>query len=343
MIDLHCHVLPGIDDGPQTIEESLAMVQVAVRSGIRTLVATPHVNRRYANRASTILPLVEDLNRGSGIRASSWRCGTERRSRCWGAAQLGAEELSRLRLGGGPWLLVEPPTAPVEDDVEELVMALVGQGHRVLLAHPERCPAFREDPGVLASLVGEGVLGSVTAASLRGHFGEDVARFALELLRSELIHNVASDAHHHEARPPTLLGELERAGLGPLAEWFTARVPAAILDGSEIPQRPLLKASAARPARRGSDASPPAGNAPSAAPRHLLQRLPAEHRAGLVGDDVAAGLGVLVAALHQQPLRAFGAARALQREPARSFSPWSTNTAWPRSSASGHATRPPCS
>ena len=114
-------------------------------------------------------------------------------------------------------------------------MALVGQGHRVLLAHPERCPAFREDPGVLASLVGEGVLASVTAASLRGHFGEDVARFALELLRSELIHNVASDAHHHEARPPTLLGELERAGLGPLAEWFTTRVPAAILDGARSP------------------------------------------------------------------------------------------------------------
>jgi protein-tyrosine phosphatase len=242
VIDLHCHVLPGIDDGPQTIEESLEMVQVAVRSGIRTLVATPHVNRRYANRASTILPLVEDLNRrirDQGLELEV-RHGAE--VALLGTAPLGAEELCRLRLGGGPWLLVEPPTAPVEDDVEELVMALVGQGHRVLLAHPERCPAFREDPGVLASLVGEGVLASVTAASLRGHFGEDVARFALELLRSELIHNVASDAHHHEARPPTLLGELERAGLGPLAEWFTTRVPAAILEGSEIPQRPLLKA-----------------------------------------------------------------------------------------------------
>jgi len=242
VIDLHCHVLPGIDDGPQTIEESLAMVRVAARSGTRTLVATPHVNRRYGNRACTILPLVEDLNRrirDEGLQLEV-RPGAE--VALLGASLLGAEELCRLRLGGGPWLLVEPPTAPVEDDVEELVMSLVGEGHRVLLAHPERCPSFREDPGVLASLVGQGVLGSVTAASLRGHFGEDVARFALELLRSELIHNVASDAHHHEARPPTVLGELERAGLGPLAEWFTARVPEAILAGTEIPQRPLLKA-----------------------------------------------------------------------------------------------------
>ncbi|HTY96849.1 MAG TPA: CpsB/CapC family capsule biosynthesis tyrosine phosphatase [Solirubrobacteraceae bacterium] len=242
MIDLHCHVLPGIDDGPQTIEESLAMAEVAARSGTRTLVATPHVNRRYANRASTILPLVEDLNRrirDDGLELEV-RPGAE--VALLGAAALGDEELCRLRLGGGPWLLVEPPTAPVEDDVAELVMALAGRGHRVLLAHPERCPAFREDPGVLASLVGEGVLGSVTAASLRGHFGEDVARFALELLRSELIHNVASDAHHHEARPPTVLAELDRVGLGPLAEWFTARVPGAILEGTEIPQRPLLKA-----------------------------------------------------------------------------------------------------
>ena len=86
------------------------------------------------------------------------------------------------------------------------------------------------------------MLASVTAASLRGHFGEEVGRLALELLRSELVHNVASDAHHHERRPPTMLGELDRAGLGAIAEWFTVRVPGAILEGTEIPRRPLVRA-----------------------------------------------------------------------------------------------------
>jgi protein-tyrosine phosphatase len=243
VIDLHCHVLPGIDDGPQTIEESLAMARVAAAAGTRVLVATPHVNHRYENRAARIEPLVAELNRviaEEGL-ALEVRPGAE--IALLSASGLDAEELLRLRLGGGPWLLVEPPTASVEADVEGLVMALLDQGHRVLLAHPERCPAFRRDPGTLASLVGEGVLASVTTASLRGHFGEEVARFALELLRSELVQNVASDAHHHELRPPTMCDELDRAGLGGLAEWLTAKVPEAILEGTDIPQRPLVRAA----------------------------------------------------------------------------------------------------
>jgi len=244
VIDLHCHVLPGIDDGPQTIEESLAMMRVAAAAGTRVLVATPHVNRRYDNRARRIEPLVEDLNRrvrDEGLELEV-RPGAE--VALLGAASIDADELTRLRLGGGPWLLVEPPTASTDADVEALVMALLEVGHRVVLAHPERCPAFRRDPGILASLVGEGVLASVTAASLRGHFGEEVARFALELLRSELVQNVASDAHHHELRPPTMLGELDRAGLRSLAEWLTTSVPTAILDGGEIPPRPLVRPTA---------------------------------------------------------------------------------------------------
>ena len=243
MIDLHCHVLPGIDDGPQTIEESLAMTRVAAEAGTEIIVATPHVNRRYENRAAEIGPLVEELNgrlEEEGLDLEV-RAGAE--VALVGAALLDRDELVSLRLGGGPWLLVEPPTAAVEDDVQAGVMALVEDGHRVLLAHPERCPAFRSDPGILAALVGEGVIASVTTASLRGHFGEEVARFATELLRSELVHNVASDAHHHELRPPTMAGELERAGLGTIAEWFTVRVPGAILEGAEIPQRPLVRAS----------------------------------------------------------------------------------------------------
>ena len=242
MIDLHCHVLPGIDDGPQTVDESLAMARVAARAGTRILVATPHVNRRYGNRASGIAPLVEDLNRRLRDECLELEVRSGAEVALLTAAGLEAEELLELRLGGGPWLLVEPPTAPVEADIEALVAALVDQGHRVLLAHPERCPAFHGDPGILASLVSGGVLASVTAASLRGHFGEEVSRFALELLRSELVQNVASDAHHHELRPPTMREELDGAGLGPLVEWLTDRIPTAILEGGEIPRRPLMKA-----------------------------------------------------------------------------------------------------
>ena len=238
------------------------MARVAAGAGTRVLVATPHVNHRFENRASRIEPLVAELNeriREEGLELEV-RAGAE--VALLGAAGLDAEELRRLRLGGGPWLLVEPPTAEVEADVRELVGALLDQGHRVLLAHPERCPAIRRDPGMLASLVGEGVLASVTSSSLRGHFGEEVARFALELVRSELIANVASDAHHHELRPPTMLDELDLTGLAPLAEWLTTKVPRAILDGAEIPQRPLIRASSlTRSARVGRESAIGAGRA----------------------------------------------------------------------------------
>jgi protein-tyrosine phosphatase len=117
----------------------------------------------------------------------------------------------------------------------------------VVLAHPERCPALHRDRSMLERLVESGVLGSLTAGSLDGKFGAEVRRFSLELVRDRLVHNVASDAHDHSHRPPTIAGEIERAGLGALAEWFTEAVPTAILTGGVIPPRPEVET----PARRG--------------------------------------------------------------------------------------------
>jgi protein-tyrosine phosphatase len=103
---------------------------------------------------------------------------------------------------------------------------------------------------MLERLVDSGVLGSLTAGSLDGKFGAPVQRFSLELLSAGLVHNVASDAHDDSNRPPTIAGELERAGLAPLAEWLTQSVPAAILDGGEIPPRPDVELPPTRRGRR---------------------------------------------------------------------------------------------
>ncbi len=122
-----------------------------------------------------------------------------------------------------------------------LLLDLRRRGQRILLAHPERCPAFHRDPRMLGSLVRAGVLTSITAGSLVGSFGEPARRFALGLARDGLIHNVASDAHAAVKRPPGMAAEIEHAGLGPLTEWLTEEVPAAILDGEEtIPPRPTV-------------------------------------------------------------------------------------------------------
>jgi protein-tyrosine phosphatase len=238
LIDLHSHVLSGIDDGPDTIEGSVELARAAAATGIRTLVATPHVSWHYPNDADTIAPLVAALNARLAEEGIELEVLTGAEIAMTRVAALEPEQLSRLGLGGGSWLLIEPPFTPVATGLDAIVLDLVHAGRRVLLAHPERCPALQRDPEMLRGLVGAGVLTSITAGSFVGRFGGEVRRFALELAREGLIHNVASDAHDNTRRPPGVAAELDRAGLGPLTEWLTESVPRAILDGGEIPPRP---------------------------------------------------------------------------------------------------------
>jgi protein-tyrosine phosphatase len=250
MIDLHSHVLPGIDDGPATIEGSLAMARAAVAAGTRILVATPHVSWNYPNDADTIAALVEELNAlltaeeiALEIRAGAEIAMTR-------LIDIPPAQLPRLRLGAGPWLLVEPPFAPAVTGLDSILLDLQRQGHQILLAHPERCQAFHRDPQMLSSLVRAGVLTSITAGSLVGRFGGEVRRFALSLARDGLVHNVASDAHDIVSRPPGTAAELHQAGLEPLADWLTEQVPAAILSGEEIPPSPAVELPGIEPARQ---------------------------------------------------------------------------------------------
>jgi protein-tyrosine phosphatase len=251
MIDLHCHVLPGIDDGPETIEGSLQLARAAVAAGTCVLVATPHVSWSYPNDADTIVSLVDELNArltAEGV-ALEVRAGAE--LAMTRLIDIAPAQLPRLRLGAGPWLLVEPPFAPTVTGLDSILLDLQRQGHRILLAHPERCHAFHRDPQMLQSLVRAGILTSITAGSLVGRFGGEVRRFALSLARDGLIHNVASDAHDNGRRPPGTAAELIQAGLEPLAGWLTEEVPAAILEGEEIPPRPAVELPGLEPLRRG--------------------------------------------------------------------------------------------
>jgi protein-tyrosine phosphatase len=255
LIDLHSHVLSGIDDGPPTIEGSVELARAAAAAGTRRLVATPHVSWHYPNDAGTIAPLVAQLNERLAAEKVDLQVVAGAEIAMTRISSLEPAQLSSLGLGGGEWLLIEPPFTPVATGLDSIVFDLLHRGSRVVLAHPERCPALHRDPDLLRSLIGAGVLTSITAGSLVGRFGGVVRRFALELAREGLIHNVASDAHDTSRRPPSVTAELERAGLGPLAEWLTESVPGAILGGGEIPPRPAgpgMEASRRAPWRPGS-------------------------------------------------------------------------------------------
>ncbi len=250
MIDLHCHVLAGIDDGPETIEGSLMLARAAVAAGIHTVVATPHVSWRYRNDAETIGLLVRELSARLAAEGVQLEVRPGAEIAVTRVADIEPAELERLALGAGEWLLVEPPFSEVATGLDAAVFELQRRGHRILLAHPERCQALRRDPRMLASLVQGGVLTSVTAGSLVGRFGREVRSFALQLAREGMLHNVSSDAHDHERRPPGMAAQLEQAGLGALSEWLTCAVPAAILSGEEIPSRPPVRVGGAGRWRR---------------------------------------------------------------------------------------------
>jgi protein-tyrosine phosphatase len=244
VIDLHCHILPGIDDGPRMMEDSVALASAAFAGGTRTIVATPHVSWQWPdNDAEGIGAAARAVNgalRDAGIAIDVLAGAEVALSR---AVDLELAELRALRLGGGPWLLVECPLTPEAPGLEQGLGALRMQGHRIVLAHPERCPAFQREPERLAELVTLGMLTSVTASAFTGHFGGVVKRFAFELLRRGLVHSVASDAHDAVRRPPALATELAKAGLGDHAPRAAHEVPAAILRGSDIPAPPPLPLS----------------------------------------------------------------------------------------------------
>lgn len=238
MIDLHCHVLPGIDDGPEAIDGSLALARVASAAGIETLVATPHVSSRYRNDAATIARLVEELNTRLRIESIELDVRPGAELAATHVSELEPQQLDRLGLGGGSWLLLEPPFASVVTGLDVIVTALQERGHRLLLAHPERCEAFHRDPQTLHALIKAGVSTSITASSLDGRFGTRPRRFALGMLKEGLVHNVTSDAHDDVRRPPGMAAELRDAGFGALSEWLTQEVPTAILADQELPPRP---------------------------------------------------------------------------------------------------------
>jgi protein-tyrosine phosphatase len=238
VIDLHSHVLQGIDDGPRDLEGSLAIARQALRAGTRTLLATPHVSSRYPNDRATITAALARLHDALGAEGVELDVPPGAEIAVTYLSEMDREELASLTLGGGGWLLIEPPFSPVVSGLETSIRALLRDGYGVLLAHPERCPALQRDPATVERLVAEGVLTSVTAGALEGRFGNTARRFARELLEAGLAHNVASDAHDQSARPPSLGPQIQKAGFGELAEWLTEEVPAAILSGAPIPARP---------------------------------------------------------------------------------------------------------
>jgi protein-tyrosine phosphatase len=253
VIDLHCHILHGVDDGPATLEESMSMARVAAADGIETIVATPHVSYDYPTDPGEVEGRVAELNAAlteAGVALSVVR-GAEVAMTT--LVELDRPALSSVAIAGGPYLLVEPPHGFVPDLLERLVFDLQVDGFRPVLAHVERCAGLGNKPDRVEQLAERGIVCSITAASATGHFGPHVRGVTRELLRRGLVHDVASDAHSAERRPPEITPArpaVEKdAAIEGAWEWLTHAVPAAIVAGEDLPAVP-----AERPVSRGPGA-----------------------------------------------------------------------------------------
>jgi protein-tyrosine phosphatase len=245
VIDLHAHILAGVDDGPRTLDDSAAMALAAVEAGTSVMAATSHVNRAFdltpADLAAARAEVTERLA-ADGIPLEVVQGGEISLSR---VPDLRRGDLRALCLGDGPWLLLECPLSSAAGTMEPAVAHLERCGFEVLLAHPERSPSFQRNPALLARLVERGVLAQVTSSSFTGTFGEPARRAAFEMLEAGHVHVLASDAHDHAHRPPDLRAgdaALERryGDVGAQLEWMASAAPRALLAGEPVPERPAL-------------------------------------------------------------------------------------------------------
>jgi len=246
MIDLHNHLLPGIDDGAKKLEETLEFLRIARRDGVRAVTATPHMKPGvYDNSRQAILErvaLVREAQRGDEAEAVELLPGAE--------VYFMADVVERARRGElmtvadrGRYLLLELPYQQVPMRVDETVFQIRLLGLTPIMAHPERVAYYLEDLERVAASVRLGALTQVTGASLTGLFGSKARDFALLMLERGLIHIVSTDSHDLRYRPPILSAAREtvrrRAGEEAARRMFE-EIPRAILEGREVePTQPV--------------------------------------------------------------------------------------------------------
>ncbi|MBN9655007.1 tyrosine protein phosphatase [Halobacillus sp. GSS1] len=196
MIDLHSHILPGLDDGAQTMEESIAMAKMAVEQGIDTIVATPHhLHKRYSNPKSLIIQKTAQLNDELYQQGIDLTVLPGQEIRLNGDLEaFRSEELLSINQNSG-YVFLELPNHEIPHYAKKMMYEIQLLGFKPVLVHPERNKMIRQQPNELYNFVRNGAITQVTAASIAGRLGREVQKFSYQMFEFNLAHLVASNAH----------------------------------------------------------------------------------------------------------------------------------------------------
>jgi protein-tyrosine phosphatase len=197
MIDLHCHILPGVDDGAEDMEASLAMVEKAISQGITHILCTPHHNNgRYENPKESVIHSVSLLQEEIDRRNLELTLLEGQEVRITGEL---IEEIQEDRILftdlDDTYILIEFPTMDVPAYTEQIFFDLLSLGKTPVIVHPERNAKLRENPNLLIPFLEMGCLAQLTAPSIVGIFGKSIKKTSLEMVKNNLVQMVASDAH----------------------------------------------------------------------------------------------------------------------------------------------------
>jgi protein-tyrosine phosphatase len=236
VIDLHVHLLPGVDDGPADTAAAVAMCRAAAADGIEVTIATPHQRHPLwpGLRRTTLEARHAELSTAMAVgNIIDVRLGAELRADSELVGDLEHDGDGLLSLAGSRYLLVELDPIPVGPDPRDLVNELAVAGWRPVVAHPERIPWLVGAVDLLAEMVGLGATLQLTGMAVTGELGRRSHDCCRTLLDRDLAHFVGSDGHNLQMRPPTLSRSYDavRAGWGAdTAERLFVTNPRAVLD-----------------------------------------------------------------------------------------------------------------
>ncbi|MEA1867326.1 MAG: CpsB/CapC family capsule biosynthesis tyrosine phosphatase [Thermodesulfobacteriota bacterium] len=247
MIDIHCHILPDLDDGPQEWQESLDMCEMAFRDGIRTIVATPHIKPGvYEPEKKLIFSRIKELNKR--IEQTNWvtgPTGTVPLTILPGAeVHLQPDIISKIddvtinpSTGHIRYFCLELPDYFLFPRVKELIQELRSKDIVPILTHPERNLTIMKNKRLLFEFIKAGVLSQVTAMSITGEFNREIQKITKKMITSNLVHIIASDAHSRDGRPPILSRAVKETAkiIGTdRAEKMVQDIPQAVIEGKEV-------------------------------------------------------------------------------------------------------------